>query len=124
MKRTHCSGLSYPALVKLIRPVSTFFGSKPGGTFVSSEKLLIIKPAPTSRIKLRATSETTSELRQSRKLRPLVADFEDDFRTSLTSGCEALSVGTKLKSKPVNRETASVKNNTFELMLTSLILGN
>src|SRR6185369_17448650 len=106
-----------------MRPVSTLFGSKPGATFVSCVKLLIIKPAPTSRIKLNAISETTSESRHRCKFRALVADLDDDFSTSFTSGCEALSVGTILKINPVRTETPSVHKITLELMLTSEIRG-
>src|SRR6476659_3820976 len=103
-----------------MRPVSTLFGSNPGETFVNWAKLLIIKPAPTNRIKLSATSETTSELRHQRKLLPLVADLEEDLRTSLTSGREDFRVGTTLKRTPVSTETANVNSKTGVLILTSL----
>src|SRR6478672_5346126 len=101
-----------------MRPVRTLLGSNPGETFVSCAKLLIINPAPTSRMKLREISEMTNELRHRRRLRPLVADLDDDLRTSLMAGREAFSVGTTLNRRAVKVDTMKVNAMTFELMLT------
>src|SRR6266536_1778612 len=83
-----------------MRHVRTFLGSNPGGTLTSCAKLLIINPAPTSKTKLRATSETTSESRHKRNERPTVAALVAAFKISLTSGRDALRVGTRLNSRP------------------------
>ena len=59
------------ALVILTRPVNTFLGSKPGLTFTNLPKLRIIRPAPMSSTRPKATSVTTSESRHRRNDLPL-----------------------------------------------------
>ena len=58
------------------------------------------------------------------QLRPLVAALLPDFSTSFISGRDAFRVGTRLNSRPVSTEIASVKSSTRRLMCTSSSLGS
>ncbi|HEY6215407.1 MAG TPA: hypothetical protein VIW74_02010 [Pyrinomonadaceae bacterium] len=71
-----------------------------------------------------ATSATTNESRHSCDEPLLVAVFAPAFKTSLMSGREAFTAGSKLKIMAVKIDTNTVKVNTGKSIWTSSSRGS
>src|SRR5229473_899170 len=104
----------YLASGNTIWKVRTLPRSKPISLVTRVRNPFTIKPAPTSKTKESAISETTSKVRKRRRLAVGLPPREPSFRVSFTLGREKCHAGARPATMPVIMATRSVNKNTRE----------